>query len=544
VAEDHAEPEAFSRAGSHLFNLGRQQEGVAYYLRGQKAGDWGFNCAMHLASCYTKGTGVTRNVEEASRLYQEVSEYSRSKQAPLPAATRVLFILINTCHSLIRSRQVITGAHEAKNGSAWAKSMVGMHEVLSGLGKAEEARKLVSKVVKGLGLGEWEKQDPTQCSSSVASMYIREMVSSLGALPRAAEHAEAWAKKGADLKDASCMAQYGQMLGLRGKYKLASVKLHAAAIAGSSLAAFTLGRLYATGKNGIEVDLERATHYLLQSAKQGGGAAMVLMSKCYTCGFGVAKDDEQAAFWAAKANTDETNPVFRQTNCDYESAMHADGTVVLARGGQVSHIPILDDLVKNGTDVTGLSYSCSIVEHGGQRCLKVTFDRDLTSRDVCRSDGAGFVRAPLPPCAEPAAPLPSAPLPSTAHAPTARVIHAPTARGFVVRPAPDLTPESPAVATSCTPATPATPATPDTATPATPDSPAPAPAPFVLPTDTPAHVPPPSTPGLPATAPTDGAFGGFGTGSTIGGFTLGSLGPAKKPGRRIVKTKRRRKPGA
>jgi TPR repeat protein len=336
VAETHNEGEAFARAGSHLFNLKQYQEAAKYYLRGVKAGDHGFNCAMNLATMYFGGQGVTRNAAEALRLYQKVVSKALGEQ----------------------------------NEYAWAKSMIGQHKVLSAMGKVAEARQLVPTVLPRLG--EWKKLDPVGCCRDVAEMYVRETVSGLQSVPGMADTAEAWARSGAGLGNAYCMLMFAQLLGMKGKFEEAMEQLRASAEGGEPVASFTLGTRYATGSWGVEINFERAVQFFLQAAKQGYVLAMCALAKCYMCGLGTTKDDDQASFWTEKAGGKEV--VFKQ--CSTKSGTEPDGNMFLLSGTpRSSHTPIADDLIANGADVTGLQYAChTIGSTEAGPCTYVTFE--------------------------------------------------------------------------------------------------------------------------------------------------------------------------
>ena len=70
---------------------------------------------------------------------------------------------------------------------------------------------------------------------------------------------------------------------------------------GSAEAQAKLGAMYLLGRDGVEVDEQKAAEWLLKSANQGFIEAEVIMAALYDRGIGVKNDVKMATAWYEKA---------------------------------------------------------------------------------------------------------------------------------------------------------------------------------------------------------------------------------------------------
>ncbi|MFI3157294.1 MAG: tetratricopeptide repeat protein [Methylococcaceae bacterium] len=73
------------------------------------------------------------------------------------------------------------------------------------------------------------------------------------------------------------------------------------AMQGSAEAQAKLGAMYLLGRDGVEVDEQKAAEWLLKSANQGFIEAEVIMAALYDRGMGVKNDVKMATAWYEKA---------------------------------------------------------------------------------------------------------------------------------------------------------------------------------------------------------------------------------------------------
>lgn len=73
------------------------------------------------------------------------------------------------------------------------------------------------------------------------------------------------------------------------------------ALQGSAVAQAKLGSMYLLGRNGVELDEQKAAEWLLKSANQGFIDAEVIMAALYDRGMGVKNDVKMATAWYEKA---------------------------------------------------------------------------------------------------------------------------------------------------------------------------------------------------------------------------------------------------
>ena len=71
--------------------------------------------------------------------------------------------------------------------------------------------------------------------------------------------------------------------------------------AGDAVAQFELGRLLATGAEGVDQDYREAANWLGRAANQGHAAAQFDLGRLYANGTGVDRDDDEAARWFRSA---------------------------------------------------------------------------------------------------------------------------------------------------------------------------------------------------------------------------------------------------
>jgi TPR repeat protein len=74
-----------------------------------------------------------------------------------------------------------------------------------------------------------------------------------------------------------------------------------AAMQGNAEAQAKLGAMYLLGRNGVEMDEQKAAEWLLKSANQGFIEAEVIMAALYDRGIGVKNDVKMATAWYEKA---------------------------------------------------------------------------------------------------------------------------------------------------------------------------------------------------------------------------------------------------
>jgi TPR repeat protein len=74
-----------------------------------------------------------------------------------------------------------------------------------------------------------------------------------------------------------------------------------AAAQGDAEAQAKLGAMYLLGRNGVEMDEQKAAEWLLKSANQGFIEAEVIMAALYDRGIGVKNDVKIATAWYEKA---------------------------------------------------------------------------------------------------------------------------------------------------------------------------------------------------------------------------------------------------
>lgn len=73
------------------------------------------------------------------------------------------------------------------------------------------------------------------------------------------------------------------------------------ALQGNAEAQAKLGAMYLLGRNGVELDEQKAADWLLKSANQGFIEAEVIMAALYDRGMGVKNDVKMATAWYEKA---------------------------------------------------------------------------------------------------------------------------------------------------------------------------------------------------------------------------------------------------
>lgn len=73
------------------------------------------------------------------------------------------------------------------------------------------------------------------------------------------------------------------------------------AMHGNAEAQAQLGAMYLLGRNGVEMDEQKAAEWMLKSANQGFIEAEVIMAALYDRGIGVKNDVKMATAWYEKA---------------------------------------------------------------------------------------------------------------------------------------------------------------------------------------------------------------------------------------------------
>lgn len=90
-------------------------------------------------------------------------------------------------------------------------------------------------------------------------------------------------------------------LNVQARQPLSQDDVRQSAMQGDAEAQAKLGAMYLLGRNGVEVDEQKAAEWMLKAANQGFIEAEVIMAALYDRGMGVKNDVKMATAWYEKA---------------------------------------------------------------------------------------------------------------------------------------------------------------------------------------------------------------------------------------------------
>jgi TPR repeat protein len=96
--------------------------------------------------------------------------------------------------------------------------------------------------------------------------------------------------------------------GVQAEPQLVQDDVRQAAMQGNAGAQAKLGAMYLLGRNGVDMDEQKAAEWMLKSANQGFMEAQVIMATLYDRGIGVKNDVKMATAWYEKAAAQGHSP--------------------------------------------------------------------------------------------------------------------------------------------------------------------------------------------------------------------------------------------